>query len=213
MGLLYIVLFVIGIVLLVLSFNKTTCAICGKEMRSNRKEIRKKNNGEKIWVCLSCYHKADYYSINRENGTVKTATLADNEKRVRCNTCGHLYCYNAEDVARNQTNAQKALVDGVSASLNVLRGTTIGTKIDVASAQRHLDKIIDFSRCPKCNSSDIHVLSKQEYEAEKIRVANQTKNTSNISAADELKKFKELLDTGVITQEEFDAKKKQLLNF
>lgn len=31
------------------------------------------------------------------------------------------------------------------------------------------------------------------------------------SAADELKKFKELLDMGVITQEEFNAKKKQLL--
>lgn len=31
------------------------------------------------------------------------------------------------------------------------------------------------------------------------------------SAADELKKFKDLLDSGVITQEEFDAKKKQLL--
>ncbi len=32
-----------------------------------------------------------------------------------------------------------------------------------------------------------------------------------VSAADELKKFKDLLDMGVITQEEFDAKKKQLL--
>ena len=31
------------------------------------------------------------------------------------------------------------------------------------------------------------------------------------STADELKKFKELLDAGIITQEEFDAKKKQLL--
>lgn len=31
------------------------------------------------------------------------------------------------------------------------------------------------------------------------------------SNADELKKYKELLDTGVITQAEFDAKKKQLL--
>ncbi len=31
------------------------------------------------------------------------------------------------------------------------------------------------------------------------------------SAADELKKFKELLDMGVITQAEFDSKKKQLL--
>ena len=34
---------------------------------------------------------------------------------------------------------------------------------------------------------------------------------NNNSNADELKKFKELFDLGVITQEEFDAKKKQLL--
>lgn len=33
----------------------------------------------------------------------------------------------------------------------------------------------------------------------------------SLSSADELKKFKELLDSGIITQEEFDAKKKQLL--
>ena len=35
--------------------------------------------------------------------------------------------------------------------------------------------------------------------------------TQPLSSADELKKFKELLDAGIITQEEFDAKKKQLL--
>ena len=35
--------------------------------------------------------------------------------------------------------------------------------------------------------------------------------TEQMSNADELKKFKELLDSGIITQEEFDTKKKQLL--
>jgi len=35
---------------------------------------------------------------------------------------------------------------------------------------------------------------------------------NNTSTTDELMKYKELLDSGVITQEEFDAKKKQLLN-
>lgn len=35
---------------------------------------------------------------------------------------------------------------------------------------------------------------------------------NNLSAADEIKKYKELLDLGIITQEEFDQKKKQLLN-
>ena len=38
-----------------------------------------------------------------------------------------------------------------------------------------------------------------------------TNITQEQSSADELKKFKDLLDSGVITQEEFDAKKKQLL--
>ena len=39
-----------------------------------------------------------------------------------------------------------------------------------------------------------------------------SKSTSNeASSADDLKKYKDLLDTGVISQEEFDAKKKQIL--
>lgn len=38
-----------------------------------------------------------------------------------------------------------------------------------------------------------------------------TPSTASFSSADELKKYKELLDTGIISQEEFDFKKKQLL--
>ena len=37
-------------------------------------------------------------------------------------------------------------------------------------------------------------------------------NETSVSMADELIKYKNLLDTGVITQEEFDKKKDQLLN-
>ena len=47
---------------------------------------------------------------------------------------------------------------------------------------------------------------------EEIRQAQSNNgNSGAVSSADELKKYKELLDSGVITQEEFDAKKKQLL--
>lgn len=38
-----------------------------------------------------------------------------------------------------------------------------------------------------------------------------TKGIDKQSDADELKKYKDLLDSGIITQEEFDAKKKQIL--
>ena len=37
--------------------------------------------------------------------------------------------------------------------------------------------------------------------------------STDLSVADEIKQFKELLDMGAITQEEFDRKKKDLLGF
>ena len=48
----------------------------------------------------------------------------------------------------------------------------------------------------------------------KLLMARQTNSEvqASHSSADELKKYKELLDTGVISQDEFDAKKKQLLS-
>jgi len=48
-------------------------------------------------------------------------------------------------------------------------------------------------------------------EKKKFAQAQGKSNTSNIDKADELKKYKELLEDGVISQEEFDAKKKQVL--
>lgn len=60
----------------------------------------------------------------------------------------------------------------------------------------------------KYKFSDIKSLGKNFTTA--VNSSNTNKNTSTPS--DELKKYKELLDSGVITQEEFDEKKKQLLN-
>ena len=47
-----------------------------------------------------------------------------------------------------------------------------------------------------------------EYESES---KTERVTISPLSGADEIKKCKELLDAGIITQEEFDAKKKQLI--
>ena len=55
-------------------------------------------------------------------------------------------------------------------------------------------------------------------ECEKIveyirkRIAETHSYSSSFSAADELRKYKTLLDEGAITQEEYDKKKKELLN-
>ena len=57
----------------------------------------------------------------------------------------------------------------------------------------------------------------ERYSNYKTRENNQMKDEENTiknqnDPYDELKKIKELLDMGIITQEEFDTKKKELLN-
>ncbi|AFK87415.1 MULTISPECIES: SHOCT domain-containing protein [Thermoanaerobacterium] len=56
-------------------------------------------------------------------------------------------------------------------------------------------------------SNEVALKIKEQLEA--MLANNATENTT--SAADEIKKFKELLDEGIITEEEFNQKKKQLL--
>ncbi len=51
-----------------------------------------------------------------------------------------------------------------------------------------------------------------EFQANQSDETQTTVIQSNVSAADELIKFKNLLDMGVITQEEFDLKKNQILH-
>lgn len=62
-------------------------------------------------------------------------------------------------------------------------------------------------------TQELYVDIKNTFEKYKTSPIETT--TANIiqqtSAADEIKKYKELLDTGIISQDEFDAKKKQLL--
>lgn len=49
-------------------------------------------------------------------------------------------------------------------------------------------------------------------DKQEMPVNNKDNNNAVGSAADEIKKFKNLLDEGILTQDEFDAKKKELLS-
>ncbi len=55
------------------------------------------------------------------------------------------------------------------------------------------------------------VIGVEAYKQFKCPQSVEASTTSNDANTDELKKFKDLLDSGVITQEEFDAKKEQIL--
>jgi hypothetical protein len=102
-----------------------------------------------------------------------------------------------------------AALSSIGSIGGALSGAYAASAVNNSNAQNSLDKIVDFNRCPKCNSTKLSILSEDEFK--NISSQNNGAPQSVSSAADEIKKFKELLDMGVITQEEFDAKKKQLL--
>lgn len=89
-------------------------------------------------------------------------------------------------------------IDSISAiGTSILWGIDIGT----SSGRIHF-KFVE-------NNDKIHsVLSKLLLERQQEKTLS---NIQTASSADELKKFKELLDSGAITQEEFNLKKKQIL--
>ncbi len=88
----------------------------------------------------------------------------------------------------------------------------------------NLTNIVDMNKIPFCSGmfsyEEANAYTKALYMEIKAALDNFKEQESNastapvvqqVSAADELLKFKQLLDMGAITQEEFDAKKKQLL--
>ena len=142
--------------------------------------------------------------IEAENADVTSTT---DEHRMRCNVCGHIFCYTDEDVKKNATNAGMSAISAIGGLASALGGGTIfHTRHLTGQANRYSDKIVDYSRCPACNSTDITEMENGENA--------QPQNNSAVPAEspiEEIKKYKELLDMGIITQEEFDVKKKQLL--
>ena len=128
--------------------------------------------------------------------------------RKCCNVCGHIFCYTFEDLEENQRLARSAVGSSVSALTGTLAGYRASGSTDLHTAEDKLSRIVDYSKCPKCGSKDIVDATDADIKRNKAPQGTVIQQTSS---ADELKKFKELLDSGVISQEEFDAKKKQLL--
>lgn len=64
----------------------------------------------------------------------------------------------------------------------------------------------------KINKWKQQIVIKQSIEkAQELKKQNNNVNISSISNADEIRKYKQLYDDGIITQEEFEKKKKELL--
>lgn len=154
---------------------------------------------------------AEVFKFVKEKSEFKDAVkvgnqyVVDKEFKMLCLACNKQFFYTQKDVSDNLTKAKQAQLSAVSSGLNALAGSSIVASTESANANQLLSQIRDFSKCPYCNSTNIREMTDAEWQA------RQSTSQNTVSSADELRKFKELLDSGVITQEEFDAKKKQLL--
>lgn len=131
------------------------------------------------------------------------------EHRRRCNVCGKVFCFNEKDLLKNTQHSKDAVTSSVLQIGETLAGTRVAAYVAQSNADRAISKIVDYSKCPYCNSSDISEITNEEFQ--NVSKVPEMPAQTSVSSADEIKKFKDLLDSGVITQEEFDAKKKQLL--
>ena len=135
----------------------------------------------------------------------KQIQITEKGFRKKCNVCGHIYCYTINDLKKNKELERDGLLNSMSAFAGGLSGFYGASATSLQSSNDLKARIIDYNKCPSCGSRDLTDITDEELEQVKQQ------QTVAISCADELKKFKELLDSGVVTQEEFDAKKKQLL--
>ena len=144
---------------------------------------------------------------DNNKGFAKRREIVEKGFRKRCNVCGKIFCYTLEDLEESRRHAKNAAWSSISTIAGGLSGNYAAGATSNQSAQDELNRIVDYDKCPSCGSRDLVDITDEE-----IARINAGQNVqAPISSADELKKFKELLDMGVITQEEFDAKKKQLL--
>lgn len=148
------------------------------------------------------------------NERIEAERLAS-EHRMRCNVCGHIFCYTDDDVKENTKNAAIGAITAIGGLTSTLGGGTImHTHHLQGQADRYTDKIVDYSRCPVCHSMNISEMKEMGMEQQNNSVPAPTpapESVPVVSPIEEIKQYKELLDLGIITQEEFNAKKKQLL--
>ena len=125
--------------------------------------------------------------------------------RKRCNVCGHIFCYTLADLQKNKELEKQSFRNTLAAGAGALSGYYAAAANSSQAAEDLKSRIVDYDKCPNCGSRNLSDVTNEALEN------SSAPQETPISVTEELKNFKELLDCGIITQEEFDAKKKQLL--
>ena len=193
---------------------------------------------EQVKKCIAEYEKmSQQYAIFSATQSVEKFFAIDETHRL-WNLPGILFALSFDDIVRFEllqngcTITQGGLCSAIAGgalfgNVGAVVGATVGKKktleeidelkIRISTRNAMLSEVyVNFLKLSKVKSNSI--LYKTAYESAQRTLSLLTQITSGSqpevnleSAADEIRKFKQLCDEGIITQEEFERKKEQLL--
>ncbi len=190
------------------------CSVCGVDVSFDVVQHYVPDfDGKKHKVCKNCGLRGQGKALKYDptSGKVIFVEPSEIEIRKKCNICGHVFCYSPIDLEHNKRKRNEAIYSALGGLGGAMSGNFAASAVQQLNTNQAMNAIVDYNKCPQCGSLDLKTISKEELSFEMGAVQRQSFNAPQISAADELKKYKELLDIGVLTQEEFDAKKQELL--
>jgi hypothetical protein len=132
---------------------------------------------------------------NLGGGQVATAVLTD--KKV------HLF---SRGMMKSKTSSYEVVPFSMITGIQVSRKIASGWKIEMTRAANS-DTLL------KCNEAEVQLFAEElkKLVAQSQQGGQTVVQNAVIDPLDQLKKLKELLDAGVVTQEEFEEKKKSLM--
>ncbi len=83
-----------------------------------------------------------------KDGNILDTPDYNEEIRVKCDTCGYIYCYTQADIDENKRNANQDVRSSALSVMNAIGGTQLGAQANMAQADRAMSNVIDFSKCP-----------------------------------------------------------------
>jgi len=92
-----------------------------------------------------------------------------------------------------------------------LKTGLLGGVIVIDTTKEVFNVYLEKDSARSVNNAIMDILHRLKKEKEDKHMSLDTKSAAAVSAADEILKFKQLLDAGIITQEEFDSQKRKLL--
>lgn len=108
------------------------------------------------------------------------------EYRKRCTVCGKIYCFTDEDIKANNRNSLVSGLAAIGSIAAVFGGTRYDAYEQSKLADRNSSKIIDFSKCPNCNSTNVVDISEEEWaqlqEQPTVPVGRSVEINSNATA-------------------------------